>query len=86
MCQLFFMTNPYMKFQDDISNEWTDTQTNQNQYALKIFQSWKHRIVNTCHTQFYSIGVVLRGRNYMGMHVSMMNGKYLAFWFWCYSY
>ena len=31
-------------------------------------------------TGLYSIGVVLIGRNYMGMHVSMMNSKYFAFW------
>ena len=30
-------------------------------------------------TGLYSIGVVLMGRNYMGMHVSMMNSKYFAF-------
>ena len=84
MYQLFFKTNPYMKFHDDISNSngWTDTQTSQNHYALTLFESEQHRIVNTCLIipQFYSIGVVLMGRNYMGMHVSMMNRKYLAFW------
>ena len=80
MSAIFIMRYPYMKFQDDISNQPTDLQTSRNQYTLPTFSKYNQKI---------SIAMLKRlpwgiCSNHLGidivyddfMHVSIGNMKY----------